>query len=141
MTAARSVRSLVLQWGFRAAVPVLRSLDHRVNGDRNFSACRQYAYPVPRHWPQLRIYTIRSLEKSTPSGGGGVLSFMPSSASTTRSAMTRFRYHFRFAGTIYQGARSVLVADMTSSKALMYFLQSFLSSRSPEFHFQRFSGS
>ena len=47
MTAARSVRSLVLQWGFRAAVPVVRSLDHRVNGGQNFSACRHDAYPVP----------------------------------------------------------------------------------------------
>jgi len=33
MTAARSVRSLALQWNFfRAAVPLLRSLDHGVNG-------------------------------------------------------------------------------------------------------------
>lgn len=63
-------------------------------------------------------YTILSFVKSTPSGAGGVLSFMSSNTFTMRSATTRLRYHFRLAGTIYQGAQSVLVAEMTSSNAL-----------------------
>lgn len=63
-------------------------------------------------------YTILSFVKSTPSGAGGVLSFMSSNTFRMRSATTRLRYHFRLAGTIYQGAQSVLVAEMTSSNAL-----------------------
>src|SRR5262249_32455668 len=55
-----------------------------------------------------RTHTIFSLSKSTPSGSGGVLSFISSKTFTTRSATTRFRYHLWFAGTMYQGAHSVL---------------------------------
>src|SRR4029079_10478227 len=97
-------------------------------GRRDFSAYRHTAYLVPRYLPKLRIYTIRSLEKSTPGGWGGSFSFISSSAWRTRSATTRLRNHFRFAGTMYHGAQSVLVTDITSSNALMYFPQSFRSS-------------
>jgi hypothetical protein len=48
-------------------------------------------------------YAIFNVSKLTPAGGGGVFSFMSSKALTTRSATTRLRYHFRLAGTIYQG--------------------------------------
>jgi hypothetical protein len=64
-------------------------------------------------------YTIFNVSKLIPAGAGGVLSFMSCKALTTRSATTRFLYHFRLAGTMYQGARSVLVAAITSSNAAM----------------------
>ena len=59
---------------------------------------------MPATLRRLARYTIFNVSKLTPAGAGGVLSFMSSNASTTRSATTKFRYHFRLAGTIYQGA-------------------------------------
>ena len=50
-------------------------------------------------------YTVGSVDNSTPSSPGGVLSFIRSTASTTQSATTRLRYHLRFAGTLVHYGR------------------------------------
>lgn len=73
----------------------------------------------PKLLRRVTRYTIFNVSKLTPAGAAGVFSFMSSNASTTRSATTRFRYHFRLAGTMYQGACSVLVAESTSSNTAM----------------------
>ncbi len=73
----------------------------------------------PQRLRRLTRYTIFNVSKLTPAGAGGVFSFISSNAATTRSATTRFRYHFRLAGTMYQGACSVLVAESTSSNTSM----------------------
>src|SRR5438445_2785608 len=81
--------------------------------------CRVCSDSCPQLLQRLTRYTIFNVSKLTPAGAGGVFNFMSSNASTTRSAITRFRYHFRLAGTIYQGAYSMLVAESTSSNAAM----------------------
>src|SRR3712207_4536443 len=56
---------------------------------------------------------------SSPSSGAGYRGSIASSVSAMVRAITRLRYHLLFAGTTYQGATSVEVLLIASSKAAM----------------------